>query len=74
MIQGNDLGARSYLDALNNYEASATQEAIAPPPAAKYQSGIGQYAPHDLDYDAWPEPAAVRAAVMLRWHYSRWPF
>jgi hypothetical protein len=60
-------GARSYLDALSEYER-VTGEAIA---LARKRSNtvVSRQTPRDLDLDGRPEPEAV-GAVMLRWHFS----
>ena len=61
-------GARSYLDALSDYE-SVTQEAIALARRKGSTPSISQRTPRDLDLDRKVEADAL-GAVMLRWHYS----
>ena len=61
-------GARSYLDALSDYE-SATQEAIALARSEGSSASISQHTPRDLDLERELEAHAIRA-VMLRWHLS----
>jgi hypothetical protein len=61
-------GARSYLNALSDYE-SVTQEAIALARRKGSTASTSQHTPRDLDLDRRPEPEAVQA-VMLRWHLS----
>ena len=59
-------GARSYLDALSDYE-SVTQEAIALARRKGFPASISQRTPRDPDLD---RKADAVTAVMLRWHYS----
>jgi hypothetical protein len=59
-------GARSYLDALWEYE-DATKEAIAL--ARRSNAEINRQTPRELDLDGKPEPEAA-AAVMRRWHLA----
>jgi hypothetical protein len=61
-------GARSYLDALSDYE-SATKEAIALARRKGSTASISQHTPRDLDLERELEAHAIRA-VMLRWHLS----
>ena len=61
-------GARSYLNALNDYE-SVTQEAIALARSKGSTASISQHTPRDLDLERELEAHAIRA-VMLRWHLS----
>jgi len=60
-------GARSYLEALGEYE-DANQQAIAFARDNHSNAAVG-HRPRDLDLDAGPDADAVRA-VMLRWHLS----
>jgi hypothetical protein len=61
-------GARSYLDALSEYER-VTQDAIALARRKSTPLIISPQTPRDLDLDGLPEPEAIRE-VMLRWHHS----
>jgi hypothetical protein len=61
-------GARSYLDALWEYE-DATKEAIALARRKGSNARISRQTPRDLDLDGRAEPGAV-AAVLRRWHVA----
>ncbi len=60
-------GARSYLEALGEYE-EANQQAIALARDNHSNAAMG-HGPRDLDLDVGPDAEAVRA-VMLRWHLA----
>ena len=68
LIQMEHGGAKSYLDALSDYE-SATKEAIALARRKGSTASISQHTPRDLDLERELEAHAIRA-VMLRWHLS----
>jgi hypothetical protein len=68
LIRRENVGARSYLDALSDYE-TVTQEAIDLSRRKGSNAQTSQNIPRELELDAGPNPGAVRA-VMLRWHLS----
>lgn len=68
LVQVEQVQARSYLDALSDYE-KVNKEAIALARRKQTTPRTDQHVPRDLYFDALPEPDAVRD-VMLRWHHS----